>query len=62
MENAWKDINTELVCPSQVLMFALEQAINPTRLTLSFQVNDFINTKGGFKDRVFSLLIDPIKA
>uniref|UniRef100_M1BIR3 Cembratrienol synthase 3 n=1 Tax=Solanum tuberosum TaxID=4113 RepID=M1BIR3_SOLTU len=54
MENAWKDINTELVCPSQVPMFALEQAINPTRLTLSFQVNDFMNTKGGFKD---SLLV-----
>ncbi|XP_049369990.1 sesquiterpene synthase 14b-like [Solanum verrucosum] len=61
MENAWKDINTELLCPSQVPMFALEQAINPTRLTLSFQVNDFINTKGGFKDKVFSLLVDPIK-
>ncbi|KAL3329417.1 hypothetical protein AABB24_036485, partial [Solanum stoloniferum] len=61
MSNAWKDINTELFCPSQVPMFALEQAINPTRLTLSFQVNDFINTKGGFKDRVFSLLVDPIK-
>ncbi|XP_049369957.1 sesquiterpene synthase 14b-like [Solanum verrucosum] len=61
MSNAWKDINTELFCPSQVPMFALEQAINPTRLTLSFEKNDFISTNCGFMDRLIALLVDPIK-
>ncbi|KAH0739162.1 hypothetical protein KY290_037867 [Solanum tuberosum] len=61
MKNAWKDINMELLRLSQVPMFALEQAISATRLTLAFEENDFINTKCGYKDKVISLLVDPIK-
>lgn len=61
MNNAWKDINMELLCLSQVPMFVLEQAISATRLTLAFEENDFIDTEARFKDKVISLLVDPIK-
>nr|XP_016487179.1 PREDICTED: (E,E)-germacrene B synthase-like [Nicotiana tabacum] len=61
MANAWKDINTEFLRPSQVSMFGLEQIINPTRLVIGFQENDFINTQGEYKDKITSLLVDSVK-
>nr|XP_016477108.1 PREDICTED: (E,E)-germacrene B synthase-like [Nicotiana tabacum] len=61
MANAWKDINTEFLRPSQVPTFVLERVINPTRLVIGFQESDFINTQGEYKDKITSLLVDSVK-
>ncbi|KAG5601075.1 hypothetical protein H5410_032445 [Solanum commersonii] len=52
VSNAWKDINKEFFCPTEIPMFVLERVLNLTCVidTLYKEEDEYTNAKGKLKN------------
>nr|XP_016485067.1 PREDICTED: (E,E)-germacrene B synthase-like [Nicotiana tabacum] len=58
--NAWKDMNKDFLCSTQVPTFVLELVINIARLAYIFEENDFASAQSEFKDKIMLLFVEPV--
>ena len=60
--NGWKDINKELLRPTEVPIFVLERILNLARVmdTLYKEEDGYTNSKGILKNMINSLLVEPV--
>lgn len=61
--DGWKDINKELLLPTEVPMFILKLVLNFARVmdTLYKEEDGYTNSKAKLKNMIKSLLVEPIK-
>ncbi|KAG5588620.1 hypothetical protein H5410_049054 [Solanum commersonii] len=60
--NAWKDLNTNYLHATQVPTFALEPALNLSRLVDILQEDDFTDSQNFLKDTITLLFVDSVNS